>query len=206
MALLDFVTSGIVYLWELLKYWFSLFFILPVHNLEILWILIPIWINLVFTDFFQEKKEISLGNAVTNGAIMLWVSIDWMRFLIRTVSEQDGGFSNSLLFKFTICGLVALGGLIIIIQGMRGKKGIRFFGRVRTTSYIMLVYSPVIYGILDISLRYVIAVILFMPLFYGFFAFIDRFTPNPRTYQESDMVASQPLFDMSAPPRFGGLK
>ena len=67
-----------------------------------------------------------------------------------------------------------------------GKKVTAKIGRVRETSYIMLVLSPVIYGVAEISWKYMGIIVLFMPLFYGFFALIDKVIPNPKTYQVTE--------------------
>ncbi len=186
MALTDTLLTILMNLWEMLKSWISIFFVIPFQNLEILWILIPIWVNLIFTDFFQEKQGTGLGNAVTNGAVMLWVGVDWIRFLLRTMAETNAKLSSTLFFKFSLCAFVILGGLTIIILGVMGKKVTAKIGRVRETSYIMLVLSPVIYGVAEISWKYMGIIVLFMPLFYGFFALIDKVIPNPKTYQVTE--------------------
>ena len=162
-------------------YWASIFFIVPFRNLEIFWVLVPIWINLIFTDFYQEKKGTSLGNAVTNAAVMLWVGVDWIRFLIRNFES----FSGAFLFKVILCSVVIIFGIILIIEGIQAKKIISHIARVRETSYVLLVVSPVIYGVLAPSFRYVIAIIIFAPLFYWIFELIDRALPTPKTYEES---------------------
>jgi len=186
MAFADTSLTVLLSLWEMLKFWLSIFFVIPFKNLEILWILIPIWINLIFTDFFQEKRGTGLGNAVTNGAVMLWVGVDWIRFLIRAMSDSKLGLTGAFIFKFSLCAFVILGGLTIIVLGVMGKKVTAKIGRVRETSYIMLVLSPVIYGVAEISWRYLGIIVLFMPLFYGFFALIDKIIPNPKTYQVTE--------------------
>ena len=61
----------LTYFWELLKTWFSLF-AAPVYNLEMLWIIIPTYLNWIFADFFQEKKGTSLGNAISNAKVNLY--------------------------------------------------------------------------------------------------------------------------------------
>ncbi len=180
------IWAGIQYLFFLWVYWLSMFFVMPFKNLEILWILIPIWINLIFTDFFQEKKGTSLGNAVTNGAVMLWVCIDWIRFIIRTYNDVGWTFTMGMFLKFLLCTIGIALGIYIIIEGVKGKKAISFIGRVRETSYFLLVLSPAVYGIEMMTFRYALAIILFFPMFYYLFELIDKLIPDPKTYGGSD--------------------
>lgn len=160
--------------------WLKIFFVVPFKDLEILWILIPIWISLIFTDFYQEKKGTSLGNAVTNGAVSLWVAIDWIRFLLRNYE----GFTGVFAVKILLCVFVIAGGIFIIIEGIKAKKFIHIVGRIRETSYVLLVISPVIYGVVEPTLRYLLGIVVFFPVFYFVFELIDRVLPNPKTYEE----------------------
>ena len=165
---------------SLLGYWLSLFFIVPFRNTEVLWILIPIWMNLIFTDFYQEKHGTSIGNAISNGSVLLWVGLDWIRFLTRTSHAWNGIF----VLKISLCAIATIAGLLIIIEGIRGKKVAHIIGRVRETSYILLVFSPIIYNLIMPSWSYMIAIILFFPLFYFLFEMIDRMIPDPKAYRE----------------------
>ena len=154
---------------------------IPLKDLEVLWILIPVWINFLFTEFFQEREGTSLGNAVTNGAIMLWVGIDWIRFLVRNYK----GFSGLLALKILLCVLCILGGFLIIYEGIKGKAVIRRIARVREVTYVMLVLSPLIYGLIDPNLKYLLSIIIFAPLFYFFFELLDlKILPGADTYKE----------------------
>jgi len=174
---------GISWFFNLLVYWLSLFFVAPFSNLDILWILIPIWINFIFTEFFQEKKETSLGNAVTNGAVLVWAGVDLIRYLIKVM----GTFSGTLVFQFAVCGVIILYGGMIMWKGIKGEKVISVLGRVRETSYVLLVFSPLIYGVVEPSWSYIISVILFAPLFYFIVEWIDMMLPNPKTDDPSKL-------------------
>ncbi|MBS3177035.1 hypothetical protein J4457_07435 [Candidatus Woesearchaeota archaeon] len=172
------IGNGISAFWGFFLYWLSILFILPFGNLDVLWILIPIWLNLVFTDLFQEKRGTSLGNAITNGAVMLWVGIDWARFLIRNFSDFSGIFA----FKVVICTILVIAGFMIIVEGIKGKKVIQRIARCRETSYVMIVLSPLIYNIIQPSWKYFFAIIVFLPVFYFIFEFFDRLVPDVDTY------------------------
>jgi hypothetical protein len=182
--ILDGLVIILIFLWDLFKEWIWLF-LAPVKNWDILWIIIPIWINFIFTEIFQEKKGTGLGNAVTNGAVLLWVGIDWIRHLFRLITEKNEPFSLLLLSKFIICFLVLVLGIYIIFHGIKGKKYISFIGRVREISYITLMFSPIIYGISALSWQVLIAILIYFPFFYFTIEFLDRVTPTPKTYNLS---------------------
>ena len=149
----------------------------PFRDFEILWTIIPIWVTLVLTDFFQEKKGTSLGNAVTNGGIMVWVGIDWIRYIIR-----NGSQTTTLFFiKSAICLTAILFGVLIVVQGTKAKQYIIHIARVRETSYLMLVLAPVIYGIHELSVNYAVSIILFFPVFYVVFEILANTLPDPKT-------------------------
>lgn len=161
MAFLDVIWSGISWFLNLFLGWL-LVFISPFKNLNMLWIIVPIYVNWIFTDFFQERRRTSFGNAITNGAVTLWVSIDW----IRTLMNSWEGFDLIIFFKFVLIVLVFIYGAVIIVQGIRGKDFVTKFGRVRETSYVMLMFTPIIYGVLELNLLNILAIVLFFPVFY----------------------------------------
>ena len=180
MAFLDLLWSGISYLFTLLGSWLSLFFLAPFQNVEVLWILIPIWLNLIVTDFYQEKHGTTIGNAITNGVTMLWVGIDWIRFTLRNYTSWEW----IIILKILLCLSAIAFGLFIVIKGVQGKPIVHLLGRVRETSYLMLVISPVIYNIIPPSASYFLSILLFFPLFYLVFELIDRSLPDPKAFQE----------------------
>lgn len=178
MSIFNTILTGawltIQFIFSSIVYWLSLLFVIPFKNPEVLWILIPIWINLIFTDFFQEKHSTSMGNAITNGAVAVWVSIDWTRYLIRTLK----GFSWIGFFNYFICILMLTFGIFIIIQGIKGKKYIHIIARIREISYLQLMFSLLIYNVVDLSLKFILIVLIFAPAFYYIFELIDKYTPD----------------------------
>lgn len=186
MAFLDVVWAGGSYFLTLLGYWLSLFFMTPFENLEVLWILLPIWLNLIVSDFYQEKHGTALGNAITNGVTIVWVGLDWIRFMLRSTDA----FSGVLFLKIGLCIMLVGGGIFIMVQGIRGKGIAHLVGRVRETSYVMLVLCPLIYNIIEPSWNYFLSIVLFFPLFYGIFEAIDRALPDPRSYPEDQKLST----------------
>ena len=81
-----FVEIGL-YLWGLFKLWIFALFVAPFKNLDMLWLLIPIWATWFFAEFFQEKQGTSMGNAITNAVVVVWGSVDCSRQTVRLISQ-----------------------------------------------------------------------------------------------------------------------
>ncbi len=148
--------------------WLSIF-AAPFLHLEMLWIIIPIYLSWIFTDFFQERKGTSIGNAIANGVVVFWVSFDWT----RTVVESLAGFSWTIVIKFVLIGLVFMYGLMILIDGMRGHNIVTKLGRVRETTYVLLMFTPIIYNEIELSWKVILAILFFFPLFYYLMEYVN---------------------------------
>jgi len=182
-ALLNSLVLVLLFFWGLFKTWLGIF-IAPLFNLEMLWIIIPVWLNWFFSEFFQEKKGTSLGNAITNGGIMVWVGVDWTRYMVRALSAELIKFDVITSLKFLLALLISGIGIFIVAEGIKKKRFVHFIGRVRETTYLFVMISPIIYGTVPLSLNVVLAIIIFAPLFYYIIELIDRYTPTPKSYEE----------------------
>ena len=192
MAFADIIIGMLLFVWGLFKEWIGIF-ISPLKNLEMLWIIVPIWVNWFFTEFFQEKKGTSLGNAVTNGGIMVWVGIDWIRYMLRMISNNTLKLGWITSLKFLLALVVAVIGIFIVVEGIKTKRFVHFVGRVRETTYIMVMVSPIIYGVVALSWKVLVSIIAFAPLFYYAIELIDRYLPSPKTYREREKTAQSAL-------------
>ncbi len=184
MGFWGFIVGVLAFIWYALVDWLSIF-ALPFINPNLLWIVIPIWFGWLFAEFFQEKRGTSLGNAISNGIIPVYVSVDWIRFLTNSLSEDGVGFSWDFFFKFLICALVIFYGLYIIYHGIKGKSSTRKLGRIRIISYLLLMFTPIIYGVAALSIRHFLLVVIFFPLFYYLVELIDMLTPDPTSIKEA---------------------
>ena len=173
------------YMLHLLGTWGNLF-ISPLENPEMFWILIPIYLNWIFTEFYQEKKGTSLGNAISNGVIVLWVGIDWSRTLVGLLSDGKIPFDGIFFAKLIIAILMFAYGLFIIVSGIKAKKMTKLIGRVREVTYVSLMFTPIFYGVVDLSWEIILAILVFFPLFYFIVEVLDWIVPNPKTYDEEE--------------------
>ena len=152
----------------------------PLKQPDMLWIIIPIYLNWIFTDYLQERKGTDFGNAITNGVVQLWVGIDWIRQIIKT-AELSALFAA----KVTICIFSMVWGLIIMVEGARAKKITHYIGRIREVSYFMIVATPIFYGVIAPDWITFAAILLFFPIFYGVGEAFDRLMPAPPGEEES---------------------
>lgn len=165
--------------------WLKLF-IAPAQKLDMLWIIVPIWGVWIFSEFYQEKRGTSFGNAISNGATMLFVGVDWTRYVIRQLSAGELAFGVGAAALLTVAAVVLIYGLLIIILGIKANKFVRLIGRVRETTYFMVIFSPVIYGVEVLSVRTAAIILAFFPVFYIIIEVIDRFMPTPRAFEADE--------------------
>ena len=178
-AIFSAISAFFGFMWALFVIWTSIL-AAPIKHPNLLWILIPVWLAWFFGEFFQEKKSTNFGNAITNGVVPLWVGIDWVRFLVNRIINNGLSFSLLLVLKFAICLVVFLYGFIIIIQGIRANRFVYYFGRIRETTYAIVMFAPFIYGAIDLTWKVLLSMIVFFPIFYFVIELIDRYTPNPK--------------------------
>ena len=147
------------------------------------WIIIPIWINWFFTEFFVEKYGTTLGNAVSNGAIPILASIDWLRYTFRIISEGITSLTFVIFIKLFLSVAVLIYGVFVIIAGIKLKHIVFYIGRIRWITYVLVMLTPVIYNVVDFDIKALWAMILFFPLYWWIIEIFDRITPEPRLYK-----------------------
>lgn len=166
------------YLLDLFLQWLKAIFVVPFQNLDMLWILIPVWAAWFFTEFFQEKQGTKMGNAITNSVVVLWGSIDCARQTTYWMASHAREFLQIFLRYFLI-GLIFTYGVIIIWFGLKGNKLIRFIARIREVTYVFAIFVPIFYNAIPISWNYILGAIVFFPIFYFMIELVDRYAPNP---------------------------
>jgi len=161
--------------------WGSLF-AAPLKKFDILWIIIPIYINWIVSDIYQEKRGTSFGNAITNGAVVLWVAIDWARYLVNNFHS----FSKYFIVGALLTLATAIYAIVILVEGIRAKEITLHIGRIREVSYVMIMVSPLIYGIIKINLPIILTILIGLPIFYFFFEFLLNLIPDPVSYLKDE--------------------
>lgn len=150
----------------------------PIKDFNVLWIIIPIWISWFFTEFFQEKRGTGFGNAITNGAIPIWVAIDWSRYITRGLAEETVMTDFTLYVKYGLAAFILIYGLVVIIEGLHKKEFAHFGGRIRVITYFLVMFTPIIYGTAAISVMNIVSIFVFFPVFYLLIELIVRVIPD----------------------------
>ena len=148
------------------------------------WIIIPIWINWFFTEFFVEKYGTTLGSAVSNGAIPILASIDWLKYTYGIISEGISSFTFGILIRLSLSVAVLIYGVFVIIAGIKLKHIVFYIGRIRWITYVLVMVTPIIYNVINFNSRTLLVMILFFPLYWWVIEIFDRITPEPRLYKE----------------------
>ncbi len=164
------IESIIEILKELVISWLDIL-ILTLINPEIIWITYPIYLTWFATEYFVEKYEgVKINSVLVNGIVFSWVSIDWLR-KIYSVGEFD-------LLRIIISLFFAGLAVSLIILAIKRKKIAKIIGRTGSLAYFNVMFTPIIYGISELSIKNIISIIIMYPLVLLLMYVIDKFTPN----------------------------
>ena len=183
ISFLSVIFAALLFVWHIFLHWLSIF-AAPAKEPEMFWIIIPIWVNWFFVEFFQEKYGTSFGNAVSNGAIAILASVDWTRYMYRLFVDGVISFTFGVFLKFFVSLAVLVYGAYIIILSIKTNKMAHFIGKIRWVTYVLVMFTPIVYNVIKIELNTILAIILFFPLYYWIIEFFDRMTPEPNVYKK----------------------
>ena len=198
---------GLLWIWDSFTLWLYNLFVAPFTNLEIFWILAPVYVGLFLAEFFQEKKGTSLGNAISNSVIALWGGIDFLRITVHIITTT--AFTIDTFKRIFICILIISYGLYIIYLGVKVKGITKYLGRIREVSYIIIVFAPIYYTDSKLTIQYIFGAVAFFYLFYLGLEIINQFTPDPAAFvqdlkEASSMSPSSPTPPINRPNFSGG--
>jgi len=161
-----------------------------------LWILVPLWVSWFFGEFFQEKLGTSFGNAISNAVVVLWAGIDCIRQTLFLMSAN--AINDPIWIRFALCGALIAYGIIIIVYGAKVKEKVKIFGRIRDVTYAFVMLVPVLYNVQQLTADYLIAMIVFFPIFHYVIELIDLKAPTPNALKE-DLGSQKPATKSQEP-------
>jgi hypothetical protein len=177
------VAEVLSYLLQLVYTWLGLF-AAPFFNESLLWIVIPVYLNWILAEFYSEKLGgVSFAGAITKGVVLIWVGIDWTR---KTTDFLNSDVLGLTLFKYFLCFVWVAFGIFMIYQGISRKKLVKFIGKSRNTTYLTLIFTPLLYNVAPLSLEVLLVVVLFFPIYYLVVEILSRITPKPKIGQEEE--------------------
>ena len=150
---------------------FSTIFISTLTNVEIIWVTYPVYITWFAMEFLVERKELRYSHSLANSIIFSWVSIDWLRHLYLDHELND---YNKLIITLFFLFL----SLFILIASIKRKKIAKILGKTGFFSYFQIMFTPLIYGIIEFNYIDFLSVIIFFPLIYITVYVIDKLLPE----------------------------
>lgn len=193
MAVVDILLGILIFLWDRLKDWLYIY-ITPFLHIELLWIIIPVWLNWFFAEWFQEKHKTSFGNAITNGIVPVYVGLDWARRLTGQLMTGNTVFSFDIFQKYLLTVIAISYGIFIIYSGIKGKSFVPYIGRIREITYVLVMFHPIIYGFIDLNLNTLFAILIYFPIYYFTIELIDHYVPDPKIYELDEGNGSSSSF------------
>ncbi len=172
----------------------------PSKNFEMLWILVPVYLNWILTDYYQERKGTSFGNAMSNGFVAIWVGLDWTRQLATNFSGLGGAFA----VKLAVGVFFVIFGLAIMFESAKAQPIVKYLGRIREVSYFIIVATPIYYNVIPINLTTILAILVFFPVWYGIGEAFDR-AFGPSAGEQKEEMEKGGLGDLGKMPEFSDL-
>lgn len=144
------------------------------QNPDFFWILIPIFFIGVITDKYQEEFGTSIGNAISNGALIIFTGFSWM----QVISSRGLQYFDVALSQYLFAALVIGYGFAIIASGFGTGAFAQKYGRIRVITFMLLfftlmIYVPILYNFISI-----IIFVLIFPLYYAFITWVIHSMPS----------------------------
>lgn len=141
--------------------------IISIQQNNFFWIVIPVLFIGILTDKYQEESGTSIGNAISNGALIIFTGFSWIQIISSRINFPiDIAASQYLLAVFII-----LYGFSIIGSGFGTGEFAKKYGRIRVITFMLIFFTMMIY----VPLLYnFISIVLFVLLFPFYYAFITE--------------------------------
>ena len=142
-------------------------FIFGISFSDLIWILLPIFFVGLITDKYQEEFKTSVGNAVSNGAFMIFTGFSWLQLIFSKLSFSIDIILSQILLSF-----------FIIFSGFYKQKFAENFGRIRVITFMLVFFTILIYMPDLLNLLSIFLVLLVFPFYYFFITELIKFLPS----------------------------
>ncbi len=152
--------------------------ILGFQDSNILWLIIPIFFIGLITDKYQEEFGTSVGNAISNGALIIFTGFSWLQL----ITSRGINFPVDVTLSQTILtGFIIFYGLSIVFSGF--LKGIfaKTYVRIRVITFILIFFTIIIYVTILYNFVSVILFVLLFPFYYAFITELIKVLPSARS-------------------------
>ena len=144
---------------------------------DFLWIIIPIFFIGVVTDKYQEEFGTSIGNAISNGALIIFTGFSWLQLISSRMDLPTSLLTSQYIFSFLLIAY----GFMIIASGFKTGEFAKIYGRIRVITFMlmfftMMIYVPILYNFVSI-----IIFVLVFPFYYAFITELIKIMPKVGT-------------------------
>lgn len=141
---------------------------------DFLWILIPIFFIGVITDKYQEEIKTSIGNAISNGALVIFTGFSWLQI----INSRENFPSEVLFSQYMFAIMIIIYGFAIIASGFGNSSFAQKYGRIRVITFMlifftMMIYVPILYNYISVVLF-----VLIFPFYYAFITELIKILPD----------------------------
>ena len=146
------------------------------QNSDILWLVIPIFFIGIVTDKYQEENGTSIGNAISNGALIIFTGFSWMEIITSRVTTD---FPYDIMLSQVLFTLfIIIYGFLIVASGFKTGRFAKTYGRIRVVTFMlifftMMIYVPILYNFVSIVLF-----VLLFPFYYAFITELIKVMPS----------------------------
>ncbi len=166
--------------------------ILSFQDSNFLWILIPIFFIGIITDKYQEEFKTSVGNAISNGALIIFSGFSW----IQLIFYRQNFPPDATISQFMLSALIILYGFTIIASGFKTGEFARTYGRIRVVTFMLMFFTTIIYIPILYNIVSVIIFVLLFPFYYAFISELVKVMPSAHS-QTSKNIKKLNLSNLS---------
>lgn len=144
------------------------------QDANFLWLLIPIFFAGIITDKYQEEFGTSIGDALSNGTMIIFTGFSWMEIISSRIS-----FDLSIqMSQYLLTWIIIAYGFLIIASGFGTGRFARKYGRVRVITFMLLFITIMIYIPLLYNFVSVVLFVLLFPFYYAFITELVKVLPS----------------------------
>lgn len=148
--------------------------ILAFQQSNFLWLIIPIFFIGVVTDKYQEEFGTSVGNAISNGALIIFTGFSWMQL----ISSRVGFPVDFTLSQYLFSILMIIYGFAIVASGFRTGEFAKKYGRIRVITFMLMFFTMMIYVPLLYNFVSILVFVLLFPFYYAFITELVKVMPR----------------------------
>lgn len=145
-----------------------------IQNNNFYWILIPIFFIGIITDKYQEEFGTSIGNAISNGALIIFTGFSWMQL----ISGRSQFPIDITISQYLFSVLIIFYGFLIIASGFCSGKFAKKYGRIRVVTFMLMFFTMIIYVPILYNFVSIIMFVLLFPFYYAFITELLKIMPT----------------------------